>query len=110
MQLPSIAVVDIGASGGFHPRWKALGKRCRRVLVEPDPDACRELRASAEGGDLILEKALSDQAGQLSFHICKKQETSSIYEPDLDRLGRYPGVERFEVAETIHLEAATLDQ
>ena len=45
-------IVDVGASGGLHPRWAKFTSAFKGILFEPDP---REYaRLSAKGGDQLI--------------------------------------------------------
>jgi FkbM family methyltransferase len=104
-----LRIVDIGASGGIHPRWRALTSEVTAVLFEPDPRARESLQHNNPAGTTVLESALSDAEGLMEFHQCRKQEVSSVYLPDFELLARYPYSERFAVLNTTRMRVDTLD-
>lgn len=104
-----LRVVDIGASGGLHPRWRALTSCVTAVLFEPDPREQTELKRKNPTGTIVLDCALADTSGPIKFHQCRKQQVSSVYMPDIELLSRYPYPERFAVLRSIPMNADTLD-
>jgi len=105
----SLLMIDIGASGGIHPRWKKFVPHLKAVLFEPDPREFDRLRSTAGGQSIVLNSAVSDVRGEIDFHLCRKQQVSSIYKPDFDVLRRFPDSERFEILRTIKIPVDTLD-
>ena len=58
---------------------------------------------------IVLNSALSDSNKEIEFHLCKKQEVSSVYPPNFNFLNKFADSERFNVEKIIHLNADTLD-
>jgi FkbM family methyltransferase len=104
-----LVIVDIGASGGIDRRWTDFTSAYRGILFEPDPREFERLRAHLPSNLLLLNAALSDAAGGIDFHLCRKQQTSSAFLPNLDFLRRYPQLERFDITRTVRIDADTLD-
>jgi FkbM family methyltransferase len=57
----------------------------------------------------VLNSALSDSTKKVEFHLCKKQEVSSIFPPNFDFLNKFPDSERFKVQKNIRLNTDTLN-
>ncbi len=106
---PALRIVDIGASGGIHPRWERLGTPIQTYAFEPDPREFERLKNQLPAGSMVFNSALSDQAGERDFHLCRKQEVSSTFEPNHALLEQFPEVERFDVLKKITLKTDTLD-
>jgi len=104
-----LQIVDIGASGHIHPRWKKATADIKAILFEPDARAYDKLTSRASDSYVPLNSALSDRTGHADFHLCKKQDVSSLYLPNLGFLQEFPDVERFEVVDTIKIATDTLD-
>jgi len=104
-----LRIVDIGASGGLHPRWRALTSAVTAVLFEPDPRAQEQLKLNNPVGTIVLGCAVSDNAALIDFHQCRKQQVSSVYTPDFELLQKYPYPERFYIVGTTRIRVETLD-
>ncbi len=103
-----LRLIDVGASGGIDPRWRAAAPYLR--VIGFDADA----RAPLEGGRTgvtvtYLRSALNDQAGPLPFHLVRHQEASSVYAPNRRFLNQFPESDRFDIVESITMDADTLD-
>jgi FkbM family methyltransferase len=101
-------IVDVGASGGIDQRWSKLTNNYMAVLFEPDPREYEILSEKSGANMIVLNAALSDTAGAVDFHLCKKQQVSSVFLPNMDFLRKFPDVERYEVIKTISLQTDTL--
>jgi FkbM family methyltransferase len=101
--------VDIGASGGVDPRWKALGVPFKSVLFEPDPREYHQLKSKSESNSIVLNSALSSEKCEVELNLCKKQMASSIFNPNLNFLKLFPDSLRFEVINKIKINADTLN-
>jgi FkbM family methyltransferase len=104
-----IVIVDVGASGGIDPRWSKTTKFYKGILFEPDPRAFEALKKNSDHNLIIINSALSDSNKEVEFHLCKKQEVSSVYPPNFNFLDKFTDSERFNVEKIIHLNADTLD-
>jgi FkbM family methyltransferase len=102
-------IVDIGASGGIDPRWINFTSSYKAILFEPDQRAYDNLKLTKQDNIILLNCALSDSAQDVTFHLCNKQQVSSIYLPNISFLERFPDVERFKVIDTIQIMTDTLD-
>ena len=102
-------IVDIGASGGIDPRWINFTSSYKAILFEPDRRAYDNLKSTKLDNLIILNCALSDSVQDVDFHLCNKQQVSSIYLPNLSFLERFPDAERFKVIDTIKIRTDTLD-
>jgi len=104
-----ITIVDIGASGGVDSRWRDFTSMCTGILFEPDPREYDVLKKSSDNNLIVLNTALSDSPGDIKFHLCKKQQVSSVYQPNFEILDKYPDSSRFKVEKIIKIKADTLD-
>jgi FkbM family methyltransferase len=80
------------------------------VLVEPDPREVENLRKRLGPEAILLDKALSDTAAELEFHLCRKQTTSSVHRPNLPFLKRFPDASRYEIVRSSPIQTETLDR
>ena len=104
-----LIIVDIGASGGIHTRWKNLTPSFKCILFEPERREYNILKENNASNLIVLNSALSDSNKKVEFHLCKKQEVSSIFPPNFDFLNKFPNTERFEAQKNISLNADTLN-
>jgi FkbM family methyltransferase len=104
-----LTIVDVGASGGVDLRWHNFTTFFKGVLFEPDPREYDRLKHSGRNDLIILNAALLDSVSEIDFHLCRKQQVSSVYLPNFNILNRFYDRERFEVLKTIRLKTDTLD-
>ena len=108
--MTEIYLVDIGASGGIHPRWENTFQQVKAVLFEPDPREYDRLKEAVGDNYIVLNAALSEAPEKVDFYLCKDQKASSLYPPDLAILRRYyADMEKFEIVKKIKVVADTLD-
>jgi len=104
-------IVDVGASGGIDPRWGTfLGLSYRGVLFEPDPREYDRLKSASGAQLLVVNAALGDAVTTVTFHLCRKQQVSSVYPPNVSFLRQFPNAERFDVINCLRLRTDTLDR
>ena len=104
-----LVIVDVGASGGIHPRWSRTTECYKGILFEPDHREFDALKKNSDNNLIVINSALSDSNKEIEFHLCKKQEVSSVYPPNFNFLNKFADSERFNVEKIIHLNADTLD-
>ena len=104
-----LIIVDIGASGGIDPRWSKTTECYKGILFEPDPREFDALKKNSDNNLIVINSALSDSNKEIEFHLCKKQQVSSVYPPNFNFLDKFTDSERFNVEKIIHLNADTLD-
>lgn len=102
-------LVDVGASGGIDLRWSRVADNFMAIMFEPDPREYERLSRECGKNMVVLNAALSDSEEVLDFHLCRKQEVSSVYVPNVEFLKKFPDAERFDVVRKISLKADTLD-
>ena len=100
---------DIGARGGIERPWEAFREVIEVVSFEPDRDEYELLLKNKKPNEIIYPYALYRENETILFHLTKSRGCSSLYEPDLDFLQRYSGVERFSIDRTVRIEAVSLD-
>ena len=106
-----INIMDIGASGGLDERWIRLAKRVRPIVCEPDERALAGLETLLRrdfADPLVLPVAVGD-GGPQHLYLCKRQEVSSLLEPDVEILNRFPDAGRFAVEKQIALDTKRVD-
>lgn len=109
LQNNPLRIVDIGASGGIDPRWEKFSDYFIATLFEPDPREYETLKSKCKKNAIVLNSALSDSIKDIEFHLCRKQQVSSVFLPNYNFLKKFPDVERFDVLKTIKIKVDTLD-
>jgi len=104
-----IVLADIGASGGIVPHWKSAEKYLQLIGFEPDQAEYMNLKRKESSRLKYLNTGLHKEKMSVDYYLTKKQETSSIFKPNRKLLDRFPEAERFDITESIQIEADTLD-
>ena len=80
----SVTLVDVGARGGIHERWRPFHSELQVVAFEPDPVECERLKKESFPYEIrFLPFALGAQSGTAAtLHICKKPGCSSLLLPN----------------------------
>lgn len=99
-------VFDIGASGGFSEKWNF--DFINKYGAEPDIIEFEKLKKDSKVK--IFNTAFFDEHKQeIEINICKKQQVSSVFTPNIDFLNKYPDVDRFEIINKYKTKVETLD-
>lgn len=103
----TLRVVDCGASGGIHARWRDIP--VDPILVEPDPREFVRLKRTLPSHTTLLNVGLSNRKGEVPFYLCRKQQVSSIHAPRRTFLDKFPDSDRYDIVEQLRLRVDTLD-
>jgi len=93
-------LIDVGASGGLHPAWKALAKYS--VCIAFDADS-REMRMAPRASNVYRELHIYDRAataspeGTADFYLTRAPACSSLLPPRPEKLAAWEFAERFDV-------------
>ncbi|EKR34234.1 FkbM family methyltransferase [Leptospira interrogans] len=104
-----LIIADVGASGGIHPRWEKFTSFYKGILFEPDPREYEQLIKQKDTRILVIGTALSDSKQEISFNLCKRQQVSSAYLPNLKFLKAFPDAERYDVERAIKIKTDCID-
>lgn len=99
---------DIGASGGFSELWNH--SFINLFGFEPDKHEYENLLRKKASNQTFFNTALYDKKGKITINVCRKQQVSSILEPNLNYLKHYPDVSRFDIISKYDCYADTLDK
>lgn len=99
-----LTLVDVGAMGGLEPDWVWLKDEGLLKTVGFEPDE-REFAALRPDERTIFHPcALSSEAGRpLELHVAREPGKTSLFEPNMGLLRRFPRPERFETVRSIAL-------
>ena len=109
LQKPPV-LIDIGASGALHGRWRKIAKYAICIGFDADKRDFAYSEADNKGyKKLYLYHALvADKVQEkATFHLTASPHCSSLLPPDTEGLQYMAWAERFEVTETV--EMATTD-
>jgi FkbM family methyltransferase len=105
-----LVLVDIGARGGPSENWQAALPNLQVIGFEPDAEEHARLQESAPSNERYLNAALWREPSNQMLNLTRGPGSSSILEPNLDFLRRFPDNARYEVVDTETLETDTLDR
>jgi FkbM family methyltransferase len=102
-----LAVVDVGALWGLLPELQPIESFVSAVGFDPDAEECERLNAAARESGLrqrFLPYAVTGADEQRTFHLMRKEATSSLLEPNRAFFDRFPDAERVDVVDRFELE------
>lgn len=95
-----LTLIDIGAAGGFYPRWKKM--EGRKVAIDPF--------AEEHFGVKVLRYAVADYFREETVHVTSKEGCSSFFVPDGQILKEFPQhAPRYQITGGIRVPAWSLD-
>jgi FkbM family methyltransferase len=92
-----LQVVDVGARGGIHVRWRDFEEFLEVVGFEPDSAECSRLAASYSGQASVrfLPLALGAGTGPRPFYACRSPRCSGLFPPNQAFIAQFSvGLER----------------
>ena len=102
-------LIDVGAAGEILPRFSEV-KDKTIVAFEPEEKAFKELRNKYSSENyIILKDALSEKKQEVEFKVTKKGQCSSLFEPNMQHLKKFPKSDRFEVLKREKISTNSLD-
>lgn len=105
----ALVLVDVGARGGIHPRWKDIPK-LKVIGFEPDVEECERLNKRLGRSQRFLPVALSNKKGKVLIHITRNPACSSVLEPNVDLVRRFKDAESYDVVKSVQVCCESLDQ
>ena len=76
-----MVAVDVGANAG-HYTERLVNAGCAVIAVEPHPEMAQQLR-DRYPGVRVIEAAVTDHDGIVTFHFSKASEHGSLFKPNL---------------------------
>jgi FkbM family methyltransferase len=104
-----IYLVDVGASGGIHERWRKLSSKYVEILFEPDLREFNNLAKTANSNRIIFNTGLGASNRISQFNLALDQQKSSVFLPNLELLGRYPKSDRYKIQGTVDISMESCD-
>ena len=97
-------LIDAGAAGGDHHRWGNGLHVLNKKQFDPSFESKHESRSLEQ-----IPFALAGKNGHITIRINSKQETSSIYPPNIDFLDLFDASERFTMVKQVSVPSVTLE-
>ncbi len=108
-----IHFMDIGARWGIGWPFSDLpNSDIALTLVEPDPEEAERLEIFYRKKNIeakIFQTALWSECINLSLNLTKSPGCSSIFNPNIELLEKFPDVNRFSVSKKINFQSDSID-
>jgi FkbM family methyltransferase len=104
-----ISIVDLGATGGVEPRWGKVTTFLNYFGFEPDSRSVDINSVSIFGSYKLIPNLISNRSEKSKLHISSEEGKSSLYEPEMEFLDRFPNSKRFKTVDVIELDTSTID-
>lgn len=111
--MEKIHFMDIGARWGIGWPFSDLpNSDIALTLVEPDPEEAERLQNFYRKKNIeakIYQTALWSECRNLSLNLTKSPGCSSIFNPNIALLEKFPDVNRFSISKKINFQCDTID-
>jgi len=104
-----VTVVDIGARGGLHPRWRDCSIVVQGVGFDADAEECARLNARGDGVRYLPYALGSKDGAKATLYITDSPGSSSLLEPNRKVLNQFLYGSRISVTATAPVTLTTLD-
>jgi FkbM family methyltransferase len=105
-----LSIVDLGAAGGVEPRWSKISNYLEYFGFEPDARTIQEKPKNKFKTYNVIPNLISNKSMESELHISREEGKSSIYQPNLEFLSKFPSSSRFEIVDSLKLRTSTLDE
>lgn len=107
-----ISLVDVGAAGDIHQRFKYIEKHLNYHGFEPDKRSREELLKQKNDcrSYFLYDKIVSNNNDEVILNLCKAPMTSSILKPNYEFLNLFDDAERVQVVKEIPFTPTTIDE
>ncbi len=106
-------LLDIGASGTIHKKWKRIAKYSICIAFDADTrDFNPEPAIAKKYCKLFVKNALvteDGKSGLVDFHLTKSPYCSSLLKPDMEALQKWAFAPLFEVDTTVQLKCTDIN-
>jgi FkbM family methyltransferase len=105
----NLCFCDVGARWGIEEPWKSFRDIVGLISFEPDEEEYESLMRGKDSKDMIHLYALSNGKKNMSLNLTKSRGCSSLYKPNYKFLKNYSDADRFQIEDTVTVEATSLD-
>src|ERR1700691_3071678 len=104
----TIALLDVGASGGVIPRWYPHRESVTFTGIEPDqrsiPDLLNSHDAKVFRSYEIIPAGAWSRSGPVGISFTRKPMCSSHFTPNFPFISRFPDAARFDIVGSTEIE------
>ncbi len=104
-------LIDVGASGGIHARWKRIARYAYCVAFDADDREMKFTESSSSGFRKLvtINRIVTDRdEKEIDFFLTESPYCSSALEPDMNALSPWPFQKLFTVERKVKLKAVQL--
>jgi len=104
-------LIDIGASGEIHIKWKKIARYAICIAFDADDRemSFTENKSSAFKKLITINRIVTDKSeGEVDFYLTRSPFCSSTLEPDMSKLSTWPFQDLFATERKIKLKSVTL--
>jgi hypothetical protein len=104
-------LLDIGASGAIHPKWKAVAKHSIGIAFDADVREMNYVVKESSGYRklYVFNRLVTDKpSSESDFYLTRSPYCSSLLKPDQNSLHNWAFAELFEVDRMVKLKTAAL--
>jgi len=107
-----LVLLDIGASGGIHEKWKTIAQHAVCICVDADSRDFTTGSSSSPYQKVVrVDKVITaEKKDSCTFYLTKSPYCSSSLRPDLEGVSNWIFAEYFQVEKEVDLPAVTLEQ
>src|SRR6266850_2998382 len=104
-------LIDVGASGEIHSKWKKIARYAMCIAFDAD-DREMSFTEDQSGGFkklITVNRIVTDQnANEVDFYLTRSPFCSSTLEPDMSKLSKWPFQDLFASEKKIKLKSVKL--
>ena len=108
---PTLTVLDVGARGGLHERWRRCIAPVVGIGFDADKNECARLNALGTGIQYLPYALGAENGARGTLYITARPECSSLLEPNMNFVEQFPyGPALMTVQRTVPVTLTTLDR
>lgn len=107
-QAQRFSLIDVGSSGGLHPRWQRFAPFIRNCGFEPNPEEFGKLTSSADC--LWINAGLAGASGKRELFLTRAYQNSSLLKPNQEFISSLEWGRAHDVIESPMVDCLTLDE
>jgi FkbM family methyltransferase len=105
----TLTLIDVGARGGLHSRWRHSQVPVRSYGFDADAEECARLNARGDGVTYLPYALGAEDGAQATLHLTTSPGSSSLFEPNRPVLDQFLYGKAITVERKVPLTLTTLD-